>query len=60
MPGSQVDEEAAGVAGEVLEIAVETGSMAGIAQVRRFRPALARWNGTRAVAALDEQLANAG
>jgi len=52
--------EAAGLAGEALEIAVETGSPAGIQRVRRFRPELARWNDTRVVAALDEQLANAG
>jgi transcriptional regulator with XRE-family HTH domain/tetratricopeptide (TPR) repeat protein len=52
-------EEAAGVAGEALEIAVETGSPAGIQRVRRFRPELAGGNGTRAVTALDEQLAHA-
>ncbi|MGH3906641.1 MAG: hypothetical protein ACRDTE_21055 [Pseudonocardiaceae bacterium] len=52
-------EEATGLAGEALEIAVETGSTAGIQRVRRFRPELARWNGTRAVTALDEQLADA-
>ncbi|MGH8571591.1 MAG: hypothetical protein ACREX8_03315 [Gammaproteobacteria bacterium] len=49
----------AGLAGEALEIAVETGSIAGIQRVRCFRPELARWNGTRAVMALDEQLADA-
>ncbi len=52
-------EEATGLAGEALEIAVETGSTAGIQRVRGFRPGLARWNGTRAVMALDEQLADA-
>ncbi|MGH3961934.1 MAG: hypothetical protein ACRDRY_01565 [Pseudonocardiaceae bacterium] len=52
-------EEATGLAGEALEIAVETGSRAGIQRVRRFRPELARWNGTRAVTALDEQLTDA-
>ena len=52
-------EEAAGLAGEALEIAVETGSPAGIQRVRRFRPELAGGNGTRAVTALDEQLAHA-
>ena len=52
-------EEATGLAGEALEIAVETGSTAGVQRVRRFRPELAQWNGTRAVTALDEQLADA-
>ena len=52
-------EEAAGLAGEALEIAVQTGSPAGIQRVRRFRPELDRWNGTRAVSVLDEQLAHA-
>jgi len=52
-------EEAAGLAGEALEIAVETGSPAGIQRVRRFRPELTGGNGTRAVTALDEQLAHA-
>jgi tetratricopeptide (TPR) repeat protein len=52
-------EEATGLAGEALEITVETGSAAGIQRVRRFRPELDRWNGTRAVTVLDEQLANA-
>lgn len=52
-------EEAIGLAGEALEIAVETGSTAGIQRVRRFRPDLARWNGTRAAMALDEQLTDA-
>jgi len=52
-------EEAAGLAGEALEIAVQTGSPAGIQRVRRFRPELAGGNGTRAVTALDEQLAHA-
>ncbi len=53
-------EEAAGLAGEAPEIAVETGSTAGIQRVRRFRVELARWNGTRVVTALDEQLADRG
>lgn len=57
--GQQNAEEAAGLAGEALKIAVETGSTAGIQRVRRFRPDLARWNGTRAVVALDEQLTDA-
>jgi len=52
-------EEAAGLAREALEIMVETGSPAGIGRVRGFRPELDRWNGTRAVTALDEQLADA-
>ncbi|MGH3943048.1 MAG: hypothetical protein ACRDTG_31380 [Pseudonocardiaceae bacterium] len=52
-------EEAVGLAREALEIAVETGSPAGIRRVRCFRPELDRWNGTRAVAVLDEQLADA-
>ncbi|MGQ0773590.1 MAG: hypothetical protein ACT4NY_04085 [Pseudonocardiales bacterium] len=52
-------EEAAGVACEALEIAVETGSVAGIQRVARFRLELADWNGTRAVTMLDEQLADA-
>ena len=51
-------EEAAGLACEALEVAVEIGSPAGIQRVRRFRPELARWNGTRAVSALDDQLAH--
>jgi transcriptional regulator with XRE-family HTH domain len=52
-------EEAAGLACEALEVAVEIGSPAGIQRVRRFRPELAGGNGTRAVTALDEQLAHA-
>ncbi|MGH3834675.1 MAG: hypothetical protein ACRDSF_03070 [Pseudonocardiaceae bacterium] len=52
-------DEAAGLAGEALEIAVETGSPAGIQRVRRFRLELARWSGTRAVRALDERLTDA-
>ncbi|MDQ3764827.1 MAG: hypothetical protein M3460_25895 [Actinomycetota bacterium] len=52
-------EQAAGLACEALEIAVETGSPARIQRVARFRPELAEWNGTRAVTALDEQLADA-
>ncbi|MFN2497028.1 MAG: hypothetical protein ABR608_14155, partial [Pseudonocardiaceae bacterium] len=51
-------EEATALAGEALEIAVEAGSRVGIQRVRRFRPELARWDGTRAVTALDEQLAD--
>jgi len=42
-----------------LEIAVKTGSTAGIQRVRSFRPELVRWNDTRAVTALDEQLTDA-
>lgn len=49
-------DEAAGLARQSLAIAVDTGSMAGIRRVRQFRPDLARWNGARSVAALDEQL----
>lgn len=57
---SQLDAEgAAELAREALEIAMETGSPAGIGRVRCFRPELDRWNGTRAVVALDEQLADA-
>ncbi len=52
-------EQAAGLACEALEIAVETGSPAGIQRVARFRSELAGWNGTRAVTALDEQLTDA-
>lgn len=52
-------EDAAGLACEALEIAMETGSLAGVGRVRCFRPELDRWNGTRAVTALDEQLADA-
>lgn len=52
-------EEAAGLACDALEIAVETGSPAGIGRVRCFRPELDRWNGIRTVTALDEQLADA-
>jgi transcriptional regulator with XRE-family HTH domain len=52
-------EEAAGLAREALGIAVETGSTSGIQRVHRFRPELARWNGTRAVTALDEHLTHA-
>jgi hypothetical protein len=44
---------------EALEIALETGSAAGIQRVARFRSELAGWNGTRAVTALDEQLTDA-
>jgi tetratricopeptide (TPR) repeat protein len=53
-------DEAAGLACESLEIALETGSMAGIQRVHRFRPELARWDGTPAVIVLDEQLHDGG
>ncbi|MGH4018720.1 MAG: hypothetical protein ACRDT0_05655 [Pseudonocardiaceae bacterium] len=49
-------DEAAGLARQSLTIAVDTGSVAGIRRVRRFRPELARWDGARSVTALDEQL----
>jgi hypothetical protein len=52
-------EQAAGLACEALEIAVETGSLAGIQRVARFRSEFAGWDGTRAVTALDEQLTDA-
>ncbi|HEV7449993.1 MAG TPA: S9 family peptidase [Pseudonocardiaceae bacterium] len=48
--------EAAGLAGEALPIAVESGSVASVHRVQRFRPELARWDRTPAVMALDEQL----
>lgn len=50
--------DAADLAEESLQIALETGSTAGIQRVARFRPELARWNGTRHVTTLDDQLAD--
>lgn len=49
-------DKAAGLARESLQIAAETGSLAGVHRVARFRPELAPWNGARAVKALDELL----
>ena len=57
--GRRQTREALGLVGRALEIGVETGSPAGIGRVRCFRPVLDRWNGTRAVTVLDEQLADA-
>lgn len=49
-------DKAAGLARESLQIAAETGSLAGVHRVARFRPELTPWDGARAVKALDEAL----
>lgn len=49
-------DEAVGLAGEALQIAVESGSVAIMHRVQRMRCELARWDRTPAVVALDEQL----
>ncbi len=53
-------DEAAGLARDSLAIAVETGSMAGVRRVQRFRPELARWTSAPSVRMLDEQLDGVG
>ncbi len=53
-------DEAAGLARESLAIAVETGSMAGIRRIQRFRPLLAQWTSTQSIRILDEQLDGVG
>ncbi len=52
-------DNAADLAHESLQIAAETGSLAGVHRVARFRRELTPWDGTRAVKALDDVLQSA-